>query len=126
MIKTQMSKHAITDRLDRLAACVRYLGVGEVVLEEIHNNVRFRLTSTGLCLLYSATEEKLITGYMCSVGRCSAMYKASGAEKVPENILRTVIRNNKKYSFLTKAQTSVNTLVYVFRRKTSKFMENNC
>ena len=83
MIKTKMTRHAKTDRLDRLAACVRYLGVGEIILEQIYNNVRFRLTSTGICLLYALDEETLITGYMCPVKKCAAMYAACGYERMP-------------------------------------------
>lgn len=104
MIKTKMTIHAKTDRLDRLAACVRYLGVGEVILETIHNNVRFRLTSTGICLLYALDEETLITGYMCPVKKCAAMYASCGYEKMPPAIYKTVTRNNKKYSFLLDMQ----------------------
>ena len=40
MIKTKMTMHAKTDRLDRLAACVRYLGVGEIILETTHNKAK--------------------------------------------------------------------------------------
>ena len=61
-IKTKMTFHAQVERLDRLAACIERLGVGEVALEAVHNGVRFRLTSTGLCLIYAVNEETLITG----------------------------------------------------------------
>lgn len=99
-IKTKMTFHAQVERLDRLAACIERLGVGEVALEAVHDGVRFRLTSTGLCLIYAADEETLITGYMCTVKRCVAMYSASGYERVPAGIFKTVTRNNKKYAFL--------------------------
>lgn len=99
-IRTKMTFHARVERLDRLVACVEHLGIGEVVLEAVHNDVRFRLTSTGLCLLYATEEETLITGYMCPVSRCIAMYNSCGYERVPDGIFKTVTRNNKKYSFL--------------------------
>lgn len=99
-IKTKMTFHAQVERLDRLAACVEYLGIGEVALEAVHNGVRFRLTSTGLCLVYAVNEETLITGYMCTVNRCIAMYSACGYKRVPVGIFKTVTRNNKKYAFL--------------------------
>lgn len=100
VIKTRMTFHARVERLDRLAACVEHLGIGEVVLETINNDVRFRLTSTGLCLIYAAKEETLITGYMCPVGRCIAMYNSCGYERVPAGVFKTVTRNSKKYAFL--------------------------
>ena len=99
-IKTKMTFHAQVERLDRLAACVEYLGIGEVALEAVYNGVRFRLTTTGLCLVYAVDEETLITGYMCPVNRCIAMYNACGYKRVPVCIFKTVTRNNKKYAFL--------------------------
>lgn len=99
-IKTKMTFHARTERLDRLAACIEYLGVGEVVLEAAYNGVCFRLTSTGLCLVYAVNKETLITGFMCPINRCIAMYSACGYERVPTGIFKTVTRNNKKYAFL--------------------------
>ena len=99
-IKTKMTFHARVERLDRLAACVERLGVGEVALEAVHNGVRFRLTSTGLCLVYAVNEETLITGFMCPINRCIAMYSACGYKRVPTGIFKTVTRNNKEYAFL--------------------------
>lgn len=99
-IKTRMTFHAQVERLDRLAACIERLGVGEVALEAVHNGVRFRLTSTGLCLVYAVNEETLITGYMCTVNRCIAMYNACGYKRVPAGVFKTVTRNSKKYAFL--------------------------
>lgn len=99
-IKTKMTFHAQVERLDRLTACIERLGVGEVALEAVHNGVRFRLTSTGLCLIYAVNEETLITGYMCTVNRCVAMYSACGYKRVPAGIFKTVTRNSKKYAFL--------------------------
>lgn len=96
----KMTYHAQIERIDRLVACIECLGVGEVVLETEFNDARLRLTSTGLCLVMDQHEEKLITGYMCSVDRCAAMYHSSGYRKVPDAIYKTVTRNNKKYKFL--------------------------
>jgi hypothetical protein len=100
VIKTKMTFHATHDRLDRLAACVEVLGVGETVLETHYNGKRFRLTDTGLCLVFAPDKELLITGYMCPVDRCVKMYHSSGYNIVPPAIYRTVVRNNKKYAFL--------------------------
>lgn len=99
-IKTKMTFHARVERLDRLAACIEHIGIGEVILEAVNNGVRFRLTSTGLCLVYAVNEERLITGYMCPANRCVAMYRACGYERVPASIFKTVTRNSKKYAFL--------------------------
>lgn len=99
-IHTKMTHHATHDRLDRLAACVELLGIGETVLETCYNGKRFRLTETGLCLVMAPDQELVITGYMCPIERCVKMYHSSGYKSVPPAIYKTVVRNNKKYSFL--------------------------
>lgn len=100
MIRTKMSHHAKTDRLERLTACLENIGCGEVILETTHQNARYRLTSTGLILVYNLTEEVLITGYMATISKCTAMYHSSGYQKVPQAIKKTVVRNQKLYGFL--------------------------
>ena len=99
VMKVKMTRHAVEDRLDRLAACIEHLGVGEVVLENRHYGAIQKLTSTGLCLV-CGEDGILITGYMCEIRQCSAMYHANGYEKIPEGIYKTVVRNQKKYRFL--------------------------
>lgn len=99
-IMMKMTYHAQVERIDRLVACIEHLGVGEVVLETEFNDARVRLTSTGLCLVMDKYEDKLITGYMCPINRCTAIYRSSGYTRVPESIYKTVTRNNKKYKFL--------------------------
>ena len=96
----KMTYHARVERIDRLAACIEYLGVGEIVLETEFQDARLRLTSTGLCLVMDRHGKKLITGYMCPIDKCLAMYHSNGYAKVPDSIYKTVVRNNKKYKFL--------------------------
>ena len=100
MIKTEMSYHAKHDRLERLAACIEKLGCGDYVLEVSYKNTLHRLTSTGLVLVFGADREILITGYMATISKCTAMYKKNGYAKIPQEIKRVVIRNEKLYSFL--------------------------
>lgn len=99
IIKVKMTRHASEDRLDRLVACIQHLGVGEIVLENEHYGAIQKLTSTGLCLV-CGKDDLLITGYMCTIQQCSAMYIANGYERVPEKIYKTVTRNQKQYKFL--------------------------
>jgi hypothetical protein len=99
-MKFKMTRHAKVERIDRLSACVTILGVGEVILETVFEESRLRLTDTGLCLVVDRYEEKLITGYMCPIHRCTAMYKSMGYARVPHGIYNTVVKNCKKYPHL--------------------------
>lgn len=99
IMKVKMTRHVVEDRLDRLAACVEHLGIGEIILENERFGAIQKLTSTGLCLVFGDDNE-LITGYMCTIQQCSAMYFANGRERIPEKIYKTVVRNQKEYKFL--------------------------
>ena len=102
MIKFEMTHHASVDRLDRLAACVQYLGMSEFVLEQpdtrYPNTVRC-LTSTGIIVVRSTTTNRLITGFMATPKQVCAMYKG---QRVPQALYNTVVRNNKKFAFLAE------------------------
>ena len=96
---TKITYHASHDRIDRLAACIEHLGVGQVVLEETKEEVIYKLTSTGLCLLYGVKKQQLITGFMCPMNRCIAMYRSCGYNRVPQNLYNTITRNEKNINF---------------------------
>lgn len=98
--KVAMTRHAKVDRIDRLAACVEHLGVGELELEIVYKGSRVRLMSSGMIFVYALHEERLITGYMGTVHRCMAMYAQSGYDRIPAPMYRVISRNEKKYRFL--------------------------
>ena len=85
MIKFEMTHHASVDRLDRLVACVQYLGMSEFVLEQPDP----RYPNTVRCL----------TGFMATPKQVCAMYKG---QRVPQALYNTVVRNNKKFAFLAE------------------------
>ena len=104
MMKFEMTYHAKEDRLDRLAACIEHLGVGEVILEVERFGAMERLTSTGIVLIVNAETNTLITGYAATIKQMYGMYKTCGYERVPDRIYKQVVRNSKKYAFLYKMQ----------------------
>ena len=104
MMKFEMTTHAKVDRLDRLAACIEHLGVGEVVLEVERFDAVERLTSTGLILIVNAQTNTLITGYAATINQMCGMYKSCGYNRVPDRIYKQVVKNSKKYAFLYRMQ----------------------
>ena len=103
MITYTMTKHASVDRLDRLAACVQYLGVGEIILETTSPadpTIIEQLTATGIVLIVSKKTGALITGFMGQVSRVSAMYKSKGYTQIPPTVYNRIRRNCSRYSWL--------------------------
>lgn len=101
MMKIEMTYHASVERLDRLAACVQYLGMNEIVKEQLdtkHNrNAVRKLTDTGIILVV-AEDGKLITGYMATVAQVASFYDS----KTPSYMMNRVKKNVQKYKFLLK------------------------
>jgi hypothetical protein len=102
MRKFNMTYHAQIERIDRLAACIENIGVGEVVLEVERYGAVEQLTDTGLLLVINPTTNALITGYMVTIKQMYAMFMDSGYTKIPDRIYKTVRTNSKKYAFLYK------------------------
>ena len=66
-MRFEMTYHAKEERIDRLTACIQYLGFNEIIKEELeirHNrNVVRKLTDTGIILI-CGEDGCLITGFM--------------------------------------------------------------
>lgn len=102
-----VSRHASEERINRLTKLIEVLGLDDegFVLETrndlAHNNgTTSCLTSTGIIIIKNTKNGNLVTGYMATEKQVVGMYRSAGYNKVPNKIMRTVRRNNKKYAFL--------------------------
>lgn len=108
MIKmNSVSRHASQERINRLTLLIETLGLDDegFILETrndlAHNNgTTSCLTSTGIIIIKNTNNGNLVTGYMATERQVMGMYRSAGYKKVPDKIMRTVRRNNKKYAFL--------------------------
>ena len=107
MIKmNSVSRHASEERINRLSKLIEVLGLNDdgFILEarnKIHDNgTTSCLTSTGIIIIKNTENGNLVTGYMATEKQVVGMYRSAGYNKVPNKVMRTVRRNNKKYAFL--------------------------
>lgn len=103
MLKIEFTYHAQVERIDRLVACVQYLGMNEIIREmpdRYHNAGKNKrcLTDTGIVLVISE-DGKLITGFMGTVAQVASFYKG---EKIPPSVLNRAKKNEQKYKWLLK------------------------
>ncbi len=95
-MKIKMSKHVMVDRADRMVYIMQTVGFGEtVVFTHVHDGARECLTETGVIMVKAMHEERLITAYIPSLDKVSAMYTEMGL-RVPQYMIRK-IGNNQKY-----------------------------
>lgn len=107
MIKmNSVSRHASEERINRLAKLIEVLGLNDdgFILEarnKVHDNgTTSCLTSTGIIIIKNSVNGNLVTGYMATERQVMGLYRSAGYKKVPDKIMKTVRRNNKKYAFL--------------------------
>lgn len=91
----KMSKHVINDRMDRLLYIAQYVGWGETLLEVNleEKNHRYCLTSTGVIIVKSCTEEFMITAFVGNIEKVAMMYHKAGFDGVPNRVYQKVMKN---------------------------------
>jgi hypothetical protein len=96
-IKRNCTYHISEDRLDRACFIMQTVGIGEIVKEErcIQEDGRISwqcLTNTGVILVMSEDRKIVITLYIASQAKVSAMYKGN----TPSWMFK-VVKKNKVY-----------------------------
>lgn len=101
-MRFNMTYHAQVERIDRLVACIQYIGVNEIIREqpmERHGRHGKRcLTDTGLILVMS-DDNKLITGFMGTMAQVGSFFPG---ENIPVSLKKQTRKNIEKYGFLLK------------------------
>lgn len=100
MTSYRMTYHARVERIDRITALLTEVGYNEFILEVKQSGRTLRLTDTGIIFIFDKAGETLITGYLGQRLKVSSLYKQAGYTETPQKVWKTVIRNEKKYSFL--------------------------
>lgn len=96
----KMTYHAKVERIDRITALLTEVGYNEFILEVKQLGRMLRLTDTGIIFIFDEAGETLITGYLGQRLKVSALYKQAGYIETPQKVWKTVVRNEKRYSFL--------------------------
>lgn len=101
MMTFEMTYHASVERLDRLSACVEYLGMSKFVCEQVDrrypDTVRC-LTATGILIVKSKSSNTLITGWMATPKQVAAMFNG----RAPQKLYNRIVKNNERYAFLAE------------------------
>lgn len=96
------SKHIIYDRIERVTAILTdsYLSDFRVFAEVPRGNHREILTVNGVLLIKPLDQDLLITAYLPTPEKVSAIFKAMGKDSVPRDYFRKVCKNQEKYKAL--------------------------
>lgn len=97
MIKSNMTYHARYDRADRINAIIDTIGIGEIMLIVPKNEYReICLTDTGVAIVRTITDKKIITAYVASLQLARTLYeKKFNINKLPKTLFDVVLRNQK-------------------------------
>ena len=101
MTTMKMSYHARVERLDRLVACMTHIGYNEFAYEipdpRSPDHI-YTITDTGIILVRGADDGTVVTGYMATIKKLTAIFNGN----VPTGLKKIVVRNEKKYAFLLR------------------------
>jgi hypothetical protein len=103
----KVSDHARRDRWDRITNCVQTVGIGDVMAivdspkrKYTDERVVQVLTSTGMLFVVNLDRNSLITAYLCPMRLACAIYGTHGYSRIPNELYRTIDRNQRYYSHL--------------------------
>ena len=90
-----LSNHLVRDRIDRMNYIVNQIGIGTVIIEAIDPKTHAirQLTDTGIMIIKSEKEDKIITMYVANQKNLHECYKWAGRKKVPEAMENKVKKN---------------------------------
>lgn len=91
----KMSKHVVTDRMDRMLYIAQYVGWGNVVLEVTlpATQGRYCLTDTGVILVKRPNEDFVITAFVGNMDKVIMMYRTAGYDRMPQSMYNRVVKN---------------------------------
>ena len=103
MIKRNISYHISEDRLGRACYIMETVGLGEIIKEERAVDEKGRvswqcLTNTGVIMIFNEQKTMMVTLYIATQPKVSAMYKGntpSWVMKMVRKNLRYVAEQNK-------------------------------
>lgn len=93
--RIKMSRHVQEERLDRLTYIAMEVGFGEVVLEQRYPDKRECVTDTGVILVKALNDEFLITAFVATIDKVSAIYLSNGYERIPTAIYNKIAKNTR-------------------------------
>lgn len=98
MMKRNITYHISEDRLDRACYIMQTVGIGEIIKEQKCIDDKGRaswqcLTNTGVLLVLDEYKKMVITLYIASQPKVSAMYEG----KTPSWVIN-MVRKNRKYA----------------------------
>lgn len=99
-----VSQHCSNDRLDRLISIIMEIGVGEIIHVFPSANqfgpTEHCVTNTGVLIIRSPKDGKMITGFMLTTDRAVALYRSNGMKNPPVTLMKTIQNNEKKRKHL--------------------------
>lgn len=91
-----MSEHTKVDRLERMVYIASTIEFGNTLLEVPNDRNRIEcITDTGVILVKARSESNdiLVTAFVATVEKVSAMYHSAGYDHIPEYLYRRIIKN---------------------------------
>lgn len=99
MMKMDMTKHAVVDRIDRCVYIAQKIGFGDkIVCEGFRRDKGTRqcLSETGILIVKMPESETMVTAYIPTLEQAGMIYKSAGLHM--PNWMAQKVKKNQKYA----------------------------
>lgn len=95
MTEATYTYHCSYERAKRVANIIEHVGIGQVIKKGYFSGKYICITDTGITIIKSADETKIITMYITTYKELVRMY--NGEKKIPSFLKKKVQHNQSKY-----------------------------
>lgn len=92
----EMTYHCKVERAERVQNIVEQIGVGQIIKKSFINNCYTCITDTGVTIIKTADETKIVTMYVTTYRELVVVY--NGEKKIPPFLKKKVNHNQSKFT----------------------------
>ena len=96
MTNVTLTYHCKVERAERVQKIVEQIGVGQIIKKSFINNCYTCITDTGVTIIKTADETKIVTMYVTTYRELVVVY--NGEKKIPPFLKKKVNHNQSKYT----------------------------
>lgn len=96
MTNTVLSHHCKVERAERVRQIIEQIGIGQIIKKSFVNNCYTCITDTGITIIKTADETKVVTMYVTTYRELVMVY--NGEKRIPPFLKKKVNHNQSKFT----------------------------
>lgn len=92
----EMTHHCKVERAERVRHIIEQIGIGQIIKKSFVNNCYTCITDTGVTIIKTADETKVVTMYVTTYRELVMVY--NGEKRIPPFLKKKVNHNQSKFT----------------------------